>query len=163
MARHFSPKLRARILLLLLLALARIPDIRSTYHLRSRSGEPFRELAQALTSSDGASDLVLVHSIPSGVLGIARYFNGSAPMSSWVGQLGNRPVPESMQALARGRPCISFLKIHEVGEPAPEEDWLRANVVVVGESVWEPEILSNSVQTRRKRIDRFVNQTLAYF
>ena len=83
--------------------------------------------------TERTSDLVLVHSIPSGVLGIARYFSGPAAMTSWVGQLGNRRVPESMQTLGSGRSCISFVKIHEVGEPAPEEDWLRANDVVVRE------------------------------
>ncbi len=134
MASHFSPKLRARILLPLFFSpLAWIPNIRSIYHLRSRSDKPFRELAQALPSSDGVSDLVLVHSIPWGVLGIVRYFSGPAAMPSWVGQLGNRRVPESMQTLGSGRSCISFVKIHEVGEPAPEKDWLRANEVVVGE------------------------------
>jgi hypothetical protein len=123
----------AKIVILVLIALAWIPSIFSIWQLRARSGEPFRGLAQALSMTERASDLVLVHSIPSGVLGIARYFSGPAAMTSWVGQLGNRRVPESMQTLGSGRSCISFVKVHEVGEPAPEEDWLRANDVVVRE------------------------------
>jgi|SRR2546423_8048273 len=103
-----------------------------------------------LTMTERPPDLVLVHSIPSGVLGIARYFDGAAAMTSWVGQLGNRRVPESMETLASGRTCISFLKIHEVGASAPEEDWLRANAAVLAKGGWAPGILSNSVQRKRK-------------
>jgi hypothetical protein len=43
-------------------------------------------------------------------------------------------VPEAVNTLAAGRKRIFFVKIHEVGEPAPEEDWLRANAVVFRET-----------------------------
>jgi hypothetical protein len=43
-------------------------------------------------------------------------------------------VPESLPELASGRTRIVLVKVHEVGEPAPEEDWLRANAVVFGET-----------------------------
>ena len=38
----------------------------------SRSEEPFRAIAQSITAHNTPSDLILVHSIPSGVLGMAR-------------------------------------------------------------------------------------------
>ena len=93
-----------------------------------------REIARLASANRCASDLILVHSIPSGVLSIARYAKGPAPMASWVEQLGNRRMPESMQTLASGRSGILFLKIRAVGEPAPEEDWLHANGVVLRET-----------------------------
>ena len=65
------------------------------------------------------SDLILVHSIPSGVLGVARYANGPAPIASWVGQLGNRRMPESLGQLAAGRSRILFVKVHQVGAAGP--------------------------------------------
>ena len=67
------------------------------------------------------------------MLGIARYAQGPAGLASWVGQLGTRRVPESLRALADGRKRIVLVKVHEVGEPAPEEGWLRANAVVFDE------------------------------
>ena len=79
------------------------------------------------------SQLILAHSIPSGVLGIARYVNGSAALASWVGQLGERQVPDSIHALVAGRSRIRFVRVHEVGQPAPEEDWLRKHAEVVSE------------------------------
>jgi len=94
---------------------------------------PMRELAQVATASSNPSDLVLVHSIPSGVINIARYVTGPAAMAPWVGQLQDRRVPESLQQLAAGRTRILFLKVHDAGEPAPEETWLRANAVAVDE------------------------------
>jgi len=95
---------------------------------------PVRQIAQSASLHSSPSDLILVHSIPSGVLGIARYVNGPAAVASWVGQLGNRRTPESLQQLAAGRKRIVFVKLHEVGEPAPEEDWLRANATILKET-----------------------------
>jgi hypothetical protein len=79
------------------------------------------------------SDLVLVHSIPSGVLGLARYAQTSAAFGSWVGQLGTRHVPKSLQTLSQGRSRILLVKLHEVGAPAPEEAWLRANASMMNQ------------------------------
>ena len=95
---------------------------------------PMRKIARAATLNSQPSDLVLVHSVPSGVLSIARYANGSAALASWVEQLGNRHVPFSVQSLAAGRSRVVFVKIHDAGAPAPEEDWLRANAIAFQES-----------------------------
>ena len=46
-------------------------------------------------------------------------------------------MPESLQQLATGRTRILFVKLHEVGEPAPEEDWLRANATSFAEMRFE--------------------------
>ena len=54
-------------------------------------------------------------------------------LASWVGQLGMRQVPQSIYALVAGRTRILFVKVHDVREPAPEEDWLRANAEVLSE------------------------------
>jgi hypothetical protein len=126
-------KSRIRMFMLLLIALVWAPNALSIYRLRARTFEPFREVAKAVSDGDTVSDLILVHSIPSGVLGIARYANGPAMIASWVGQLRNSQVPEAVNTLAAGRKRILFVKIHEVGEAAPEEDWLRANAVVFRE------------------------------
>jgi len=74
---------------------------------------------------------VIVHSIPSGVLGIARYLEPDVPVAAWVGELGLRRMPDDLAALLTGRHRVALIRIHDVGEPAPEEAWLRANATVI--------------------------------
>ena len=122
-----------RVVVLLVISSAWILQIVNIYRKDSRSWQPIREVARAVSSNGSAPDLILVHSIPSGVLCVARYTDDRAVLASWVGQLGMRRVPQSVYALAAGRTRILFVKVHDVGEPAPEEDWLRANALVFDE------------------------------
>ncbi|PZR72367.1 MAG: hypothetical protein DLM52_13080 [Chthoniobacterales bacterium] len=124
---------RLALALVCLIVVAWAPALRNIYHQSSRSAEPVREIAQTISALTNPSELILVHSIPSGVLGIARYVQTAAPISSWVGQLGNRHVPESIEKLGRDRSRILLVKLHEVGAAAPEEDWLRVNARISGE------------------------------
>ena len=123
-----------RVVVLLVLLLAWSSGVRAILHLPSRQFEPYREVAASLSATVVPEDLVLVHSIPSGVLGIARYANGATLMASWVGQLGQRRVPADLEALTEGRAQVTVVRIHEVGEPAPEESWLRVHARLVDES-----------------------------
>jgi hypothetical protein len=118
---------------LVLIVIVWAPNVLSIY----RNGSPWlpmRDIAHAASANSGVSDLMLVHSIPSGVLNIARYANGPAAMASWIEQLGNRRIPESLDSLMTGRMRNIFVKVHEAGASAPEEDWLRANAVVSRET-----------------------------
>ena len=125
---------RTRIIVLVLIVLAWAPNVLSIYGSQSRNWQPIREVSHSVSAHSSSSDLILIHSIPSGVLGIARYADGPAELASWVGQLRTRRVPESIHKLAAGRTRVLFVRMHEVGEPAPEEDWLRANAVVSHET-----------------------------
>ena len=125
---------RTRIIVLVLIVLAWAPNVLSIYGSPSRNWQPIREVSHSVSAPSSSSDLILIHSIPSGVLGIARYADGPAELASWVGQLRTRRVPESIRKLAAGRTRILFVRMHEVGEPAPEEDWLRGNAVVSHET-----------------------------
>jgi hypothetical protein len=126
-----SLRQRTAFIVLLLILLSWIMPIANIYRQRWRSGEPFRDVAREMSASGSASNLILIHSIPTGVLGVARYADGASPLAVWVPQLGTRRVPESLYGLAAGRARILFIWPHSLGEPAPEEDWLRANAVVV--------------------------------
>jgi hypothetical protein len=126
-------KPRIRILALILILLAWTMPAVNIYRQESRSGDPLKLLAKAVSSDAHLDDLILVHSIPSGVLGVARYTNGSLNMASWVGPLGTRRVPDSLLTLAAGRKRIRLVKVHLLREPLPEEEWLRANEVLSGE------------------------------
>ena len=125
---------RIRVIVLVLIVLAWAPNVLSIYGNQSRNWQPIREVSHSVSANSSSSDLILIHSIPSGVLGIARYADGPAELASWVGQLRTRRVPESIHKLASGRTRVLFVRVHEVGEPAPEEDWLRANAVVSHET-----------------------------
>ena len=123
-----------RIIVLVLIVLAWAPNVFSIYGSQSRNWQPIREVSHSISAHSSSSDLILIHSIPSGVLGIGRYADGPAELASWVGQLRTRRVPESIHKLAAGRTRVLFVRLHAVGEPAPEEDWLRANAVVAHET-----------------------------
>lgn len=127
---RLRPTLRA--LLLLLIVLTWLPSSWAVLTGPVRGGEPFRQLGALLDRRVADGDVVVVHSIPSGVLGVARYVHNPMLLYSWVGQLGQRQVPEDLDALpARGR--IILVKIHAVGEPAPEEGWLRSHARLLEE------------------------------
>jgi len=142
---------RSRIVMLCLIVVAWTPNLlimnRDPSHWMA-----IREISGAVSMNGSPTDLILVHSIPSGVLGVARYANGPAAMASWVGQLGTRRAPESLKQLAAGRTRILFVKLHEVGEPAPEEDWLRANAMIFGETRLE---LAETVDFRPRDSETF--------
>ncbi len=125
--------------LLLFIALSWIRPLQKMYQKDDRNWQPFRRAAEFASAQANSSDLILVHSIPSGVLGLARYANPDGPpFASWVQQLGTRRAPESVHSLAAGRSRVFLVKIHDVGAPAPEEDWLRANAVVFQEVDLDP-------------------------
>jgi Dolichyl-phosphate-mannose-protein mannosyltransferase len=105
-----------------LILLTWLPDISSIYRQRS-PWWPLREIAQAASVNTSPSDAILVHELRSGVLGIARYATGPAPLASTVG-----PPLQYAPGLAAGRTRVVFIR--DVAEPAPEETWLRANGVV---------------------------------
>jgi len=100
---------------------------------RSRNGCPLRDVAQQVGAKARPSDVLLVHSIPSGVVGVARYLTTPVPMASWVGQLGVRSVPESVESLTAGRERAFLVLVHTVGEPAPQEAYLRERSEVLSD------------------------------
>jgi hypothetical protein len=123
---RLRPYARAAALFLILMVL--LPSSWTVVRNPVRSWEPFKQLAMRLDEV-AASDVVVVHSIPSGVLGIARYTEKPIMLFSWVGQLKQRRVPDDIESLIAGGRIV-LVNIHAVGEPAPEEDWLRGYAIV---------------------------------
>ena len=122
---------RWRAIVLLLIVLGWLPFLFNIYWDDSRSNEPFRRIADTLSQDGSASDVILVDSAPSAILGIARYMKGTCPVTPWVQQLGTRHVPESITMLAAGYSRVLFVKTHPSTGTNPEEDWLRRNAVVL--------------------------------
>ncbi|MGN6391308.1 MAG: glycosyltransferase family 39 protein [Gemmatimonadales bacterium] len=121
----------AVIVLLALIAVTWAPGVRAVFHGRVRAGEPYRRVAREIMARTHGDALVVVHSIPSGVAGIARYLDPSTPVAAWVAQLGQRRVPEDIAALTAGRSRMAFVRVHDVGTPAPELEWLIAHAGTV--------------------------------
>jgi hypothetical protein len=111
----------------------------------ARDQQPYGQAAAFLVAEVKPSDLVLVHSIPSGVCALARYLEPYCPggycpeMASWVARLGRRRVPDDVARLAAGRARVAYVKVHTVGDATPEEAWLRRQGRVVA-SFWAQSI-----------------------
>jgi hypothetical protein len=91
----------------------------------------YRQVAVKVAGWAGPSDLVIVHSIPSGVVGIARYLTPDTQVAGWVEQLGRRRVPEDVVRLLHGRGRVALVVIHS-GAPAPEKVWLEKHATPAG-------------------------------
>jgi hypothetical protein len=133
------------------LVLAWSQSDRALLSMFSREGEPFREIGGWVSSSIGDSDLVIVHSIPSGVLTLARYLDTNTPVAAWVGQLQRRHAPDDIQRLTEGRSKVTVVKVHDMGEPAPEEQWLRDHGTVVSEATHQQARVLTFVPRRAPR------------
>ena len=90
----------------------------------SRAGEPYDLAAHYIEARMPPGGIVIVHGIPSSVVGIARYLSPTVPLVAWVGQLGERTAPADIQRLIVGRPGVAVVNLHAVGAPANEVDWL---------------------------------------
>jgi hypothetical protein len=121
---------RANAVLLALIVCAWIPGIGAVFN-NPRAWEPYIGLGREVSDWAGPGDLVIVHSIPSGVLGMTRYMDSTVPVAAWIGQLGRRRMPQDLEALLAGRSRVALVKVHHLGEPAPEEDWLRRKATLL--------------------------------
>jgi hypothetical protein len=93
----------------------------------SRDSEPYRGVALRIDRESPRPDLAVLHAIPSGVLGIARYLRSDVPLFTWVGQLRVRSMPNDIAEASAGAHKVILVKIHQVSEPAPESAWLQAH------------------------------------
>jgi hypothetical protein len=98
----------------------------------SRPWEPYPELAARLESWARPGDLLVVRSIPSGVVGVARYLERDVPVAPWVSQLGTREVPADLERLLRGRRRVAVATIHDAGATDSVRTWLQAHARLLG-------------------------------
>ena len=97
-----------------------------------RPWEPYPELSARVAAWARPGDVVLVQSIPSGVVGVARYLKSEIPLASWVTQLGTREVPADVERLLHGRRRAAVATIHDLGASDALEAWLRVNARLLG-------------------------------
>lgn len=110
-----------------------MPSLRSVHGSDSRSWQPTKEAARRVSVGARAGDLVLIQSVPTGALSLARYLTTPAEAAVWVEQLGQRRLPESLQTLIRGKHAVWLVTLHTVGASAAPEEWLREQGQLAGE------------------------------
>jgi hypothetical protein len=122
-----------RAVFMVLIIAAWLPGIRTVVMNPIRNWQPTKQLGELIDSHASGSAVVLLHSIPSGVAGVARYITKPVEIYSWVSQLNQRRVPEDIERLAFNHSRIILVKIHTLRESAPEEQWLRKHARVIEE------------------------------
>jgi hypothetical protein len=103
---------------------------------RARPQAAYPAIVARLESWAGPSDLIIVHSIPSGVLGVARYLHRDLPLTSWVAPLGLRQVPDDLHRLLAGRKRVALVQVHSLARSSPAEPWLREHARLVRREVY---------------------------
>jgi len=121
---------KTRLVMIVLVAAIWQTGIRAIYRLPSRDAQPIRELA--LHVANEHPDLLILHGIPSGITGFARYLPTDIPTLSWVGQLGERRVPRDLESAIAGRHMVVLVDVHSVGAKTDDIDWLRLHAREIG-------------------------------
>src|SRR5206468_2901134 len=106
------------------------PAICDMYSEPPRPWEPFPTVAARLAAWKPGADVVVVDSIPSGVLGVARYADPRTPIVSWVVRLGGRRLPDDAEVLLADHRRVALVKTHLLGEPSTAEEWLRGHTTL---------------------------------
>ncbi len=116
---------KVRNALLLVIVCSWSSSILSIWRQDARIGEPYRRLAKAMALTGAKDEAVIVDSIPSGVLGFARYANKATEITSWVEPLGTRKIPDSLIPFSHGYRRILLVNTHNFHPSVLEETWLR--------------------------------------
>jgi hypothetical protein len=115
--------LRLGTIMLLMILLGWAPSMLRFYRMPERNWQDWKTAASMLHYSKRPGDVMVMQSIPSGIINAARYFPADLPIAAWVEQLGNRRVPEDAEALSRGANRVILTIIHDVGASSDLEDW----------------------------------------
>jgi mannosyltransferase len=102
-----------------------------------RPGAVYRAIAAELDHWAGPADLVLAHSVPSGVIALSRYLARDVPLAAWIEPLGLRRAPGDLERLLAGRARVALIQVHHLGKASPAEPWLRAHARLVGHQVYD--------------------------
>jgi hypothetical protein len=115
---------KVRHVILLLIVCCWSSSILKIWQRDDRIGEPYRRLTQAMALTGAKDEAVIVDSIPSGVLGVARYAKKATEITSWVAPLGTRTIPDSLIPFSHGYRRVLLVNTHGFHSSLPEETWL---------------------------------------
>lgn len=132
----------ARAAFVALLVVAWWPGLREVFAEPARPSHPYPQVAARLdawhrAAPSASSDLVLVHSIPSGSIAVARYLRSGPPIASWTVRAGWRRTRADLDALLAGRCRVALVKTHDfLEDPWPAEGWLRERATLDAREQW---------------------------
>jgi hypothetical protein len=118
------------------LLLAWLPAALALARGEPRPWEPYRRIDARLMAWAQPGDVVVVHSVPTGVVGLARYLKRGIPLVSWVEPLGLRQAPSELPLLLADRRRVALVKIHDLHRPSPAEAWLRVHARLIRRDVF---------------------------
>ena len=102
----------------------------------SRPGAVYGALATELERWARPGDVVLVHSIPSGVIGLSRALTRELPFLVWIEPLGLRR-PDDLTHLLQGRHRVALVQVHNIGLASPAEGWLREHARLTDRRIYD--------------------------
>jgi 4-amino-4-deoxy-L-arabinose transferase-like glycosyltransferase len=117
---------------LILIALLWSPRMSNLLAENARCASPYREVGADLSAQLQPGGVVIVQSIPSGVLGVARYSRPDLEIASWVERLREREN-EDLARTIEGRGQVILVRAHEVWMDDRVENLLRASCRFVGD------------------------------
>ena len=100
-----------------------------------RPGQPLPDVArniQAWAHTGDGAPLVIVHSIPTGLIGLARYLDGSLAVYPSVPRINNGTAPPDIHRLTTRYDRFAFVGFHDLGTESAYESWLSAHTQLVG-------------------------------
>lgn len=105
---------------------------------RTRPAASYRAIAADLERWAGPDDLIIAHSIPSGVIALGRYLTRDLPLAAWVEPLGLRRVPDDVEQLVAGHRRVALVQVHNLSRPSPALPWLRQHARLTGHRIFDP-------------------------
>ena len=102
----------------------------------SRPGAVYGALAAELVGWARPDDVILVHSVPSGVIGLSRALTRDLPLLVWIEPLRLRR-PDDLPRLLRGRRRLALVQVHNVGLASPAEGWLLQHGRLTGRRIYD--------------------------
>ncbi len=93
----------------------------------SRPSQPFPEVAHRLSGwldAGTVPSLVIVHSIPTGVIGLARYMKPSTAIYPSIARVSNTPTRAEIDQLTAAYSRFAYVRFHDLGTASTFDQWL---------------------------------------
>jgi hypothetical protein len=107
----------------------------SVFTSEARPFQPLPEVARRLHKwrDTGATEpLVIVHSIPTGVIGLARYLDGNVEMFPSIIRVNNAPAPADIDRATAGYDRFAYVRFHDLGVASTYASWLSEHTQASG-------------------------------
>lgn len=115
-------------LLLIALVCCWWPALRETvFTAPARPGQPLLQIARRLdewASSGSARPLVVMHTVPTGLIGVCRYMTARVPVLGSIVRLRSAPAPAELDVLRQTYGRVALLRLHDFVEPLAIRVWV---------------------------------------